>query len=68
MTVSTAPYPGPLFYPTIGAVAVMKSGARIQVWGDEGSRPDCFTGIELATGDASVMWGREFIAYMEEAA
>ena len=65
MTKAT-PYPGPLFAVPIGATAVMQSGTRIKVWGHEGQDPNCFTGIELATGDASCMWDRTKIAEVIE--
>lgn len=60
------PYPGPLFDLQIGAIAVMQSGTRVKVWGHDGDDPNCFTGIELATGDASCMWDRAKIAEVIE--
>lgn len=56
---------GPLFYPPIGKVAVMVTGTRIKVWADEGRDAACFTGINLADGDASTMWDRARIVRVE---
>ncbi|MGV2099031.1 hypothetical protein [Rhizobium sp. 21-4511-3d] len=67
-------WPGPLFYPPQGKIAVMHSGARIEVWPNE-SDADCFTGLLLDAGasygkrvvfDLSCMWGREHIDHIEE--
>lgn len=68
-------YPGPLFYPPIGKIAVMSSGARIEVWSNESESADCFTGLLLDADagygkrvvfDLSCMWGREHIDHIEE--
>lgn len=68
-------YPGPLFYPAVGKIAVMGSGARIEVWDNESDSGDCFTGLLLVGSrshaqtvvlDLSCCWGREFIAHIEE--
>ncbi|MFE3839462.1 hypothetical protein, partial [Pseudogemmobacter sonorensis] len=56
---------GPLFYPPAGMIAVMRSGTRIEIWDDESDHLDCFTGMNLADGDASTLWGREFIDRVE---
>lgn len=61
-------WPGPLFYPTVGSVAVMKCGTRIEVWGDEGDDPTCFTGMNLGDGDASSCWMIDQIDHVEEVA
>lgn len=69
------PYPGPLFYPHVGKVAVMDGGARIEVWANESESPDCFTGLMLREGrsyaqrvvlDLSCMWLRACIHHIEE--
>ena len=69
------PYPGPLFYPPVGKVAVMEGGARIEVWANESESPDCFTGLMLREGrsyarrvvlDLSCMWLRSSIRHIEE--
>ena len=54
-------------YPIIGAVAVMDSGARIEVWPDEGCDPDCFAGSLLDPNkiDVSVFWDRAEIVSLE---
>ncbi|NTJ67547.1 hypothetical protein G6M50_06185 [Agrobacterium rhizogenes] len=71
----TINWPGPLFYPPIGKIAVMNSGARIEIWGNESDSADCFTGLLLDAGasygkrvvfDLSCMWGREYIDHIEE--
>lgn len=71
----TTNWPGPLFYPPIGKIAVMNSGARIEIWGNESDSADCFTGMMLDAGssygkrivfDLSCMWGREHIDHIEE--
>lgn len=65
---------GPLFYPPVGMIAVMDSGCRIEVWGDESESADCFTGLLLEDGsdakrvvfDLSCMWGRLYIDHIEQ--
>lgn len=73
--VSEETWAGPLFYPPVGKVAVMDSGARIEVWGDESESADCFTGLLLRDGqphnrrvvfDLSVMWDRTRIDHIED--
>lgn len=68
-------YPGPLFYPPVGMIAVTSSGSRIEVWDDESESGDCFTGLLLIDGrthaqtvvlDLSCCWGREHIERIEE--
>lgn len=61
-------WPGPLFYPPPGMIAVMRSGTRIEIWDDESDHPGCFTGMNLRDGDASTLWGREYIARIEDPA
>lgn len=72
---ATVNWPGPLFYPPVGKIAVLNSGARIEVWDDESESADCFTGLLLDAGasygkrvvfDLSCMWGREHIDHVEE--
>ena len=66
-------WPGPLFYPPVGKVAVMTGGTRIEVWANE-SDPDCFTGLLLSEGnfqkraamDLSCFWDRFQIDHVEE--
>lgn len=59
-------WPGPLFYPPVGSIAIMQSGARIEVWPDE-SGPGRFTGVLLPDRvDCSCMWDRSRIAHIEE--
>lgn len=69
------PYPGPLFYPPVGMIAVTASGARIEVWDNESDSGDCFTGLMLqerrtyaqtVVCDLSCCWGRENIHHIEE--
>lgn len=71
----TIQWAGPLFYPPVGMIAVMNSGARIEVWGDESDSADCFTGLLLdvrasygkrVVFDLSCMWGRQHIDHIEE--
>lgn len=66
---------GPSFYPPVGKIAVMKSGARIEVWEDESESADCFTGLLLdarasrskrVVFDLSCMWERNKIEHIEE--
>jgi hypothetical protein len=66
---------GPLFYPPVGKIAVMGSGARIEVWADESESVDCFTGLLLDAGasygkrvvfDLSCMWDRMRIDHIED--
>lgn len=66
---------GPLFYPPVGKIAVLNSGARIEVWDDESESAECFTGLLLAKDrtrtqvvifDLSCCWVREFIDHIEE--
>lgn len=65
---------GPLFYPPVGKVAVMASGARIEVWENE-SEAGCFTGLMLRSGrtqsqrvvlDLSCLWVSAAIDHIEE--
>lgn len=55
-------WPGPLFCPPVGMIAVMQSGNRIEIWDDECDEPGLFTGMNLRDGDASALWCRQFIA------
>lgn len=68
-------WPGPLFYPPVGKVAVLDSGSRIEVWHDESESADCFTGLLLKDGrtdsqrvvfDLSCMWDRQSVNHIEE--
>lgn len=67
-------WPGPLFYPPVGMIAVTKLGARIVVWPDESESAGCFTGLLLREGsraqrvvhDLSVMWARDAIDHVEQ--
>ena len=65
MGATASQWPGPLFYPQHGMIAVMRSGTRIEVWHNESDRGDCFTGMNLLDGDASTLWGREYILRIE---
>lgn len=75
MTCAQPSWPGPLYYPPVGKIAVMSSGSRIEVWPDESESADCFTGLLLQEGrtrtqiivfDLSCMWGRTKIDHIEE--
>lgn len=66
---------GPLFYPPVGKIAVMKSGCRIHIWDDESDYADCFSGLLLRDGgiwaetivsDLSSLWDRTKIDHIEE--
>lgn len=68
-------WPGPLFYPPVGMIAVTHGGSRIEVWPDESETADCFTGLLLLDGrsdaqrvvfDLSCMWDRLAIDHIEE--
>lgn len=59
-------WPGPLFYPPVGQIAVMQSGARIEVWDNESDSAGCFTGLLLKDGDLSCMWDRTKVDHIEE--
>lgn len=65
---------GPSEYPSVGCVAVMRSGARIVIWSCESDDPACFTGClispassfaQTALHDASCMWLRSAIERVE---
>lgn len=71
---ATIEWPGPLFYPPVGMIAVTKCGSRIEVWDNESSSVDCFTGLMLLDGrnraqvivhDLSCMWDRYQIDHIE---
>lgn len=71
---SLTEWAGPLFYPPVGMIAVMKTGRRIEIWDDE-SDADCFTGLLLLEGrtetqrvvfDLSCQWDRTQIDHIEE--
>ena len=66
--IDASKWPGPLFYPPVGGIAVMISGSRIEVWANEGADGSCFTGIDITTGDASVMWLKSKIKGIEVSA
>lgn len=66
---------GPKEYPPVGAVAVMCSGERIDIWPCESDDPECFTGCLISPGrtpaqtavrDASCLWLRSAIARIEQ--
>ncbi|MRX33196.1 hypothetical protein [Aminobacter sp. MDW-2] len=59
-------WPGPLFYPPVGKIAVMQSGARIEVWDNDSDSAGCFTGLLLKGGDLSCMWDRTKVDHIEE--
>jgi len=62
-------WPGPLFYPPVGKVAVMEGGSKIEVWPNE-SREGCFTGSILPpeAPDISCMWDLARIVRVDDLA
>jgi hypothetical protein len=65
---------GPLFYPPVAKIAVMRSGARIEIWPNE-SEAGCFTGLLLDQAsshskriafDLSCLWDCTCIDHIEE--
>lgn len=43
--------------PRVGSIVVAKSGGTlVHVWPNESSDSRCFTGVDLFSGDCSVMW------------